>query len=68
MLNGENMVTGFSKLLRNIHVRNMVIRVFVVSMGRMFKNLTICQGILFSFSFFSITRVNPPFFLCIVGF
>jgi hypothetical protein len=67
MLNGENVVTGFSKLSRNIHVRNMVIRAFVVSISRMLKNLMICQGILFSpFSLsFSYIRVNP---ICLVGF
>ena len=51
MLNGENMVIRFSKLSRNIHVRNMVMRALLMSMDRIFDNLMICQGI-FLFSFF----------------
>ena len=66
MLNGENVVTGFTKLWRNIHVRNMVIQAFVVLMSETLKNLMICQGkisfksrykllliLFFFFSFFS---------------
>ena len=47
MLNGENVDTRFFKLLRNIHVRHMDIRVFVVSLAMkiMLKNLMICLGI-----------------------
>ena len=44
MLNGENAVTGFSKLSKNIHVRNMVIRALKVSVRGRFKNLMICRG------------------------
>jgi hypothetical protein len=72
MSSGENVVTGFSKLSRNIHVRNMVIRAFVVSMGRMFKNLMKCRGISFLFFLFFPLYVMGLilffFFLFIVGF
>ena len=49
MLNGENAVTGFSKLSKNIHVRNMVIRALKVSVRERFKNLMICQGMYYPF-------------------
>ena len=53
------MVTGFSKLSRNTHVRNMAIRAFVlVSVGRMLKNLIKCQGTFLLYLFFPVIYIG----------
>ena len=59
------MVMGFFKLLRNTHVRGMVIRLFVESTTVMvFNNLMKCQGIIlfyFYFILFITLALNPVY-------